>query len=210
MKRYDPRLWIGGLLVFLGLLSLLDNLNIISSVSDLFWGVIWGLVGLYFLYRLFVDRTNSWWAVFPAFILIGLSISQLLPNSLDGFGGLAFLGGISLAFWWVYFSDTSRWWAIIPGGVMLTLGVISVLDAVTGVENGGLLFLGLGLTFILVAILPGGSSRSWALIPGMIMLLFGAFLGTPLAGFAAYLWPAVLIILGGYFVVRFFRGQSTQ
>jgi hypothetical protein len=207
MKRYDPRLWIGGILIFLGALTLLDNLNIISNVSDVFWGVIWGLIGVYFLYRLFVDRTN-WWAVFPAFTLLGLSASQLLPDSLNGFSGLAFLGGISLAFWWVYFSDTSRWWAIIPGGVMLTLGVISVLDNVTGVENGGLLFLGLGLTFILVAVLPGGSSRSWALIPGVIMLVFGAFLGTPFAGLTAYLWPAVLIILGGYFVVRFFMKPS--
>ena len=209
MKRYDPRLWIGGLLVFLGLLSLLENLNIISGVSDIFWGVIWGLVGLYFLYRLYVDR-SSWWAAFPAFTLLGLSISQLLPNSMDGFIGLAFLGGISLAFFWVYFSDTTRWWAIIPAGVMLTLGVISVLDEVTGLDNGGLFFLGLGLTFILVAILPGGSSRSWALIPGMIMLLFGAFLGTSLAGFGAYLWPVVLIVLGGYFVVRFFKSQSSS
>jgi len=207
MKRYDPRLWIGGVLVFLGALSLLENLNIISDVSDIFWGVVWGLIGLYFLYRLYRDRT-SWWAVFPAFALLGLSISQLLPNSLDAYSGLAFLGAIGLAFLWVYFSDTSRWWAIIPAGVLLTLGVISVLDNVSGADNGGMLFLGLGLTFVLVAILPGGSSRSWALIPGAILLVFGAFLGTPFAGLTAYLWPAVLIILGGYFVVRFFMKPS--
>jgi hypothetical protein len=210
MKRYDPRLWIGGLLIFLGALTLLDNLNIISDVSDLFWGVIWGLAGLFFLYRLIVDRSASWWAAFPAFTLLGLSVSQLLPNSLEGFSGLAFLGGLSLAFFWVYFSDTHRWWAIIPAGVMLTLGVISVLDNVSGAENGGLLFLGLGLTFLLVAVLPGGSSRSWALIPGAILLVFGAILGTPLAGFTQYLWPVVLILLGGFFIVRFFRGRSAS
>jgi len=147
--------------------------------------------------------------VFPAFALLGLSISQLLPDSLDGFSGLAFLGGIGLAFLWVYFADTSRWWAIIPAGVMLTLGTISVLDEVSGVDNGGILFLGLGLTFILLTILPGGSSRSWALIPGVILLVFGAILGTPFSGFTQYLWPAILIILGGYFIVRFFRSQSS-
>ncbi len=207
MKRYDPRLWIGGILIFIGALSLLENLNIISDVSDVFWGVAWGLVGLYFLYRLYMDR-SQWWAVFPAFALLGLSASLLLPNSLAAYSGLAFLGGIGLAFLWVYFSDTSRWWAIIPAGVMLTLGVISVMDNVSGAENGGLLFLGLGFTFVLVAILPGGSSRSWALIPGAILLVFGAFLGTPFAGLTVYLWPAVLIILGGYFVVRFFMKPS--
>ena|SRR5258706_2908875 len=204
MKRYDPRLWIGGLLVFLGLLSLLDNLNIISGVSNIFWGVVWGLVGLYFFYRLYMDR-SQWWAIFPAFTLLGLAAS---PFS-GAFSGSVFLGAISLAFWWVYFSDTNRWWAIIPGGVMLTLGVISVLDNFTGLENGGILFLGLGLTFILVAILPGGSSRSWAFIPGIILLIFGAFLSTSFGGLTAYLWPVVLIILGGYFIVRFFMKPTS-
>jgi len=208
MKRYDPRLWIGGLLIFLGALTLLDNLNIISNISDIFWGVIWGLIGLFFLFQLITNR-SSWWAAFPAFTLLGLSASQLLPQALQSFSGLAFLGGISLAFWWVYFSDTGRWWAIIPGGVMLTLGVISVFDEVSGTDNGGMLFLGLGLTFILVAVLPGGRSRSWALIPGAVLLVFGAFLGTPFAGLTAYLWPVILIALGGYFVVRFFRSQSS-
>ena len=93
---------------------------------------------------------------------------------------------------------------------MLTLGVISMLDEVSGTDNGGFFFLGLGLTFILVTILPGGSSRSWALIPGIVMLIFGAIVGTPIAGFTAYLWPAVLIVLGGYFIVRFFRSQSSS
>ena len=125
------------------------------------------------------------------------------------FSGLGFLGAIGLAFWWVYFSDTNRWWAIILGGVLLTLGVLSVMNDVSDAKNGGMLFLGLGLTFILVAILPGGRSRSWALIPGAILLVLGAFLSTPFAGFTAYLWPIILIALGGYFVVRFFRSQSS-
>ena len=121
---------------------------------------------------------------------------------------MAFFAGISLAFWWVYFSDTQRWWAIIPAGVLLTLGIVSALDNVNGVQTGGSFFLGLGLTFVLVAILPGGASRSWALIPGTVLLLFGALLGTPLFGLADYFWPAVLILLGIYLVFRFFRRQS--
>ena len=205
MKRYDPRLWIGGLLIFLGGLSLLDNLNIISGVSSVFWGVVFGAAGIYCLYHL-IGNKSQWWLAFPAFTFLGLAVS---PFS-GAFSGLVFLGAISLAFWWVYFSDTNRWWAIIPAGVMLTLGTISVLDEVSGVENGGILFIGLGLTFILLTMLPGGSSRAWALIPGVILLVFGAILGTPFAGFTQYLWPAILIILGGYFIVRFFRSQSSM
>jgi hypothetical protein len=207
MKRFDPRLWLGGLMILGGVLALLENLNIISEVGDVFWGLIWGGVGLYFLNRLITHK--DWWAVFPAFALLGMAGSLLLPGVLEPYSGLVFFSALALAFLWVYFTDFSRWWAIIPAGVMLTLGTISVLDELGGMETGGMLFLGLGLTFILVAVLPGGRSRTWALIPGVILLAFGAVLGTPFAGFTQYLVPALLIVLGGYFVIRFFRSSTT-
>lgn len=209
MRKFDPRLWLGVLLVVGGVLSLLGALDIISDVGDLFWGMVWGAVGLFFLYILIRDRA-SWWAAFPAFTLLGLAASSFLPDSLEAFDGLVFFAGISLAFWWVYFTDQSRWWAIIPGGVMLTLGATSAIDDLSGIDTGGFFFLGLGLTFILVAILPGDSGRSWAFIPGVILLVFGSILGTPVVGILEYVWPAVLIALGLYFVVRFFRNQSTS
>jgi uncharacterized membrane protein (UPF0136 family) len=207
MRRIDPRLLIGILLVVGGVLSLLDVQGVISNAGGIFWGLVFGAGSLVFLYLLFNDP-NNWWAAFPGFILLGLAASSFLPDSLEAYDGLVFFAGISLAFWWVYFSDRQRWWAIIPAGVLLTLGIVSALDDVTGMDTGGSFFLGLGLTFILVAVLPGGGSRSWALIPGTILLIFGALLGTPFVGIAEYFWPAVLIVLGGYFVIRFFRNQS--
>jgi hypothetical protein len=207
MRRYDPRLIIGVLLVLGGLLSLLDSLNVISDGGDIFWGVIAAAGGLIFLNMLISQREN-WWAAFPAFTFLGLAASSFLPNSLENYSGLVFFAGISLGFWWVYFTGQERWWAIIPAGILLTLGVISSLENVADLETGGLFFLGLGLTFVLVAVLPGGNTRTWALIPGVILLLFGALLGTPYSGMTEYLWPAILIILGGYFVVRFFANRS--
>jgi hypothetical protein len=93
---------------------------------------------------------------------------------------------------------------------LLTLGVVSSLEDVSGFETGGLFFIGLGLTFMLVAVLPGGRGRSWALIPGTILLVFGALLGTTYGGITDYLWPAVLIALGGYFVLRFFTNRPLE
>jgi hypothetical protein len=209
MRRINPRLLIGILLVVGGFLSLLDVMGVISNAGGIFWGLVFGVGALSFLYLLFNDQTNNWWAAFPGFTLLGLAVSSFLPDSLDSYGGLVFFAGISLAFWWVYFTDRERWWAIIPAGVLLTLGVVSVLENATGTETGGSLFLGLGLTFLLVAVLPGGGSRTWALIPGTILLIFGAVIGTPLFGFAQYFWPVILIILGGFFVIRFFRNQSS-
>ncbi|MCC6500029.1 MAG: hypothetical protein IT313_07145 [Anaerolineales bacterium] len=208
MKKYDPRLWIGALLVFGGVLVLLENLNILSDVSDIFWGAIWGLIGLFFLFMLLRNR-SSWWAAFPAFTLLGLAASAFLPNSLEAFSGLVFFAGICIAFLWVYFTDVqSHWWAIIPFGILLTLGAIDALEETTGADSGNFLFLGLGLTFILVAILPGGKNRSWAFIPGLVLLVFGAFLTAGVVGWMQYLWPAALILVGGYFVLKFFRSPA--
>ena len=200
MKRYDPRLWLGGLLILGGVLALLENFNIISNVGDVFWGLLFGAGAVYFLQRLCIRR--EWWAAFPGFALLGLALSMLLPDALEAFSGLVFFAGIGLAFLWVYISDTTRWWAIIPAGVMLTLGVVSVMSDLSDGDTGGLFFIGLGLTFILVTLLPGGGSRTWALIPGAILLVFGATLGTPLGGFAQYIVPVLLILLGVYIIVR--------
>ena len=210
MKRFDPRLWLGILLVLGGILAMLDTMGVISNAGGIFWGLIWGAASLVFLYMLFNSREN-WWAAFPAFTLLGLSAQSFLPNSLSQFDGLVFFAGISFAFLWVYFTDMkNRWWAIIPGGVLLTLGVVSSLEGVSGLDTGGLFFLGLGITFILIALLPGGSGRSWALIPGTILLLFGAVLGFSAGNLTDYVWPVVLILLGGFFVFRFFKNPSSQ
>lgn len=209
MRRYDPRLVVGVLLVLGGLLALLDEIGIITNAGGIFWGLVLGAGGLVFLYILSNDRNNNWWAAFPAFTLLGLALASFLPEALDDYDGLFFFAGISSAFWWVYFTNTTeRWWALIPAGVLLTLGVVSVVEEASGMETGGLFFLGLGITFLLVAVLPNGGGRSWALIPGTILVLFGALLGMPYRGITDYLWPAVLILLGGYFVMRFFTNRS--
>ena len=100
MRRIDPRLLIGILLVFGGILSLLDVQGVISNASGIFWGFIFAAGGLAFLYLLNNDRSN-WWAVFPGFTLLGLAFSAFLPDSLEPYGGLAFFFGISAAFWWL-------------------------------------------------------------------------------------------------------------
>ena len=210
MRRIDTRLIIGGLLVLWGLLSLLDTMGIITNGGGIFWGLLFAAGSLFFFYML-VNQPENWWAALPAFTLLGLAASSILPESLEPYDSLVFFAGISLGFWWVYFKDNNNWWAIIPAGILLTLGVVSSLDNVSGVETGGLFFLGLGLTFVLVAALPGHKSeRSWAWIPGVALLLFGALLGTPYRGLSEYLWPAVLIVLGGYLVFRFYTNRSAR
>jgi hypothetical protein len=209
MRKYDFRLVFGGLLILGGVLALLGTMGVIGNAGGIFWGLVWGAVGVFFLYLLIGDRQRNWWAVFPAFTLLGMAVSSFLPKSIDFLSGLVFLGGISLAFWWVYFTDRSRWWAIIPAGTLLTLGAVSTLDEVSGIDTGGFFFIGLGLTFLLVALLPGGNKQSWAWIPAVILLILGTLSVTSL-GISSYVGPALLILVGGYLILRFFRNQSPE
>jgi hypothetical protein len=69
----------------------------------------------------------------------------------------------------------------------------------------GFFLVGLGLTFILLGVLPGYNNQlRWAFIPGGILTLIG-LLTMPLMGQAFnILWPAALIIAGGYIIIKNF------
>src|SRR5688572_29349835 len=120
LKKFDPRIIIGVVLLMGGALLLLETLGMLQGASDWFWGVLFIMAGVGFLALLL---GGNWWAVFPAMTLLALGATALLPESLDQYEGMIFLGGIGLSFWIVYFMDRSSWWALIPAGVMTTLAI---------------------------------------------------------------------------------------
>jgi hypothetical protein len=203
MKRIDFRILAGAALILLGALMLLERIGLFHGASDFFWGIVFLAGGAYFLYRFANNISSEWWAAIPGSALVGLGADSLLSGILGNWAGFFFLGFLGLGFLIIYFTGRERWWAIIPGGVLLTLGFISVLDHVFGGrETGGFFFLGLGLTFLLVAIL---ASMQWAYIPAVVLLIMGALLGTPFVGSLNLLWPAVLIIGGLILIFQFMR-----
>ncbi len=170
MKKFDPRIVLGFLLLVGGGLALAQALGYLEDASGLFWGGLFLAVGLVFLTLLF---GGHWWSAIPGFTLVGLGSLILLPDSLSEFGGAIFLGSIGLAFWVVYFTGrTDRWWALIPAGVLSALAVMIVVAQ--RFENiGGAVFLGgIGLSFFAVY-LSGRSERWWALIPGGVLVTLG-------------------------------------
>jgi hypothetical protein len=156
-----------------------------------------------FLFWFFNDR-SKWWAAIPGFTLAGMAASTLLLDRI-GWGGLAFLGGIGVGFWAVYVRQPAQWWAIIPGGVLLTLGFTSALTEAFHIgETGGVFFVGLGLTFLLVALL---ARMKWAYIPAALLLLLGLMLGTPFVGVLEYAWIGILLIAGLALVISAARSK---
>jgi hypothetical protein len=201
MKRFDFRILVGAVLILGGVLLLLDQTNILKGAATLFWTGVLALGAAIFLFWFLSDR-SKWWAAIPGFTLAGMAAASLLPNH-AGLGGLAFLGGIGLGFWAIYWSGRARWWAIIPGGVLLTLGVTSAMGEAYGVmDSGGVFLVGLGLTFVLVALL---AKMKWAFIPAAVLLLLGFFLGTPFVGTMEFIWIGVLLVAGVILVVSAIR-----
>lgn len=250
MKRFDPRIIIGLLLLAGGGLALAQTMGYLENASDYFWGGAFLIGGLAFLSLLF---SGNWWAAFPGFTLSAIGALILLPEALDELGGAIFLGGVALSFWYVYFTDRDyRWWAIIPGGVLTALallilassyfedysgmivlggigltffivyltnpverwwalipgGVLATLAGVTVAaerfgefQTGGFFFLGLAMTFLLVALL---ARMSWAYWPALILGIMGALGLASLMDIANYIWAVALIVIGGFMVLRVF------
>lgn len=206
MKRFDPRILIGTLLILAGGLGFLQAFGYLEDASDVFWGLVFLAAGAVFLF-LFASSfaSGGWWAAFPGFILAGLGVLILLPDALDAIGGAIFLGAIGLSFWAVYLTGRERWWAIIPGGVLFTLAIVSALPErlFGGIDTGGVFFLGLAFTFLLVALL---ANMRWAYWPAGALTVFGAFLFfQSQIDLFSYIAASALILAGGFIILRTLR-----
>lgn len=191
MKRINWRIIVGLLLMLWGALLLLERTGLFPWGVNLFWGIVGIGGGLALLYVFFANPRAQWWLATPGFFLLGLGAAAFLPEWLDG---LIFLGSIGLSFWVIYLTNPQHWWAIIPGGVLLTLAATSGLsERLAEVDTGSVFFLGLGLTFLLVAVL---ARQSWAYFPALALVLFAAVLGLGFGGLLDWLWIGALFLAG--------------
>lgn len=214
MKTFPWRIIVGVFLVLMGGLALLQTMHIFA-LQSLFWGllisVLFIVVGLAFLVALFQSRAN-WWAAIPGCSLIGIGAvigTSLLFPALSDVSGLLVLGGIGVGFWIVYFLNHKNWWAIIPGGVMLTLAGITVLGNHSA-YTGGVLFLGMGVTFGLLAVLPTGERRmTWPWIPAAVLFIMGVALTFTSTNYENIAWAVMLILVGLFFLGRSFLKKGS-
>ncbi len=195
MKPVSWKIIIGLLLTVVGGLALLQTFGVIPSE-----GKVWDIMlpacflagGIAFLYVLIANKSN-WWAAIPGFTLVGLALligSHLIP----GFGPYSagvFLAFIGVGFWVIYLLDFQKWWAIIPGGALLSVGALVAFGQVY------LLFLGLAVTFALLAILPNGAKRmTWPWIPAGVLGIMGISFLWAEGGVLNYVGPGLLIAGG--------------
>ncbi len=210
MKRFDMRIGFGLILIVAGIMFMLQNLGIFLGAGSLLWAILFGGAGLAFLNVYFSTREN-WWALIPGSTLtaIGLHIAMgiVLPSVTDFLGGAIIIGGIALSFWMIYAARRDFWWAIIPAGILSSVALIEILDNVfPRGEMDGLVVVGIGLTFLFLAVLPGYDNQlRWAFIPGGILTLIGILTMPLMETIFAVIWPLALIGAGGYVIYKNFK-----
>jgi hypothetical protein len=205
MKKDQSRLVWGSLLVLAGILFLLQEFQILGSAFQYLWVILMAAGAGVFLW-IYLTKKDQWWAIIPGLTLVGLSLvglEDLVPAIPSGdWTGAIFLGCIGLAFWLVYLRRREQWWAIIPGGVLLTLALVAGFESLSGWTDV-MFFLGMGVTFALVALLPNQTHDTrWAFIPAGILALLGIGLVGPIQSAFNYIWPVLLVGLGVYILFR--------
>lgn len=206
------RLLVGGLLVLAGLFALVNAITGLN-LAGLVWAVLFGLGGLAFIFVM-ASAKGNWWAAIPGFTLLGIGAvigsSELFPRLTEKIGGAYVLAGIGIGFLMVYLLNRSFWWAIIPTGVMFSLVVLIVLEPI--VKTGGVVifFLGLALTFGVLALIPidNGKRTNWPLFPAGALLIIGLIVGMGAYNWSGYIMPIIIILVGGYLVYRAIRTKA--
>ncbi|SFN62476.1 hypothetical protein [Mycetocola miduiensis] len=216
MRQWTIQIILGLLVLAAGVLLLVETV-LSDQVPGLLWAGLLAAGSAAFWYAYFAHR-SWWWSAIPAGALLGAAIAPVMELDPDGAGQwteVPFLAAVSTGFWAVYLQDHRRWWAVIPGGALLTLAVVSgVTDAVGGQGTGAILLLGLAVTFVLVAMLPSGSSRrrwAWIVAAALAAVALVVVLQTAeLLIVLNYLWPVAVIGGGAYLVWSAWRRRHAE
>jgi hypothetical protein len=168
-------------------------------------------VSLPFWVGFLVNPKENWWALIPGWITAAIAAVILLSETFSGEMMASFiLFSVALPFLVVFLINRKHWWALIPGGIIASNGVMLFFLAParnTGLRDEifvALMFACVSVTFIAVWIQRRGGSTTWAKYPAIgfaILSLLVLLVGVEVS----FLWPAVLIICGGWLLLDAMR-----
>jgi hypothetical protein len=195
-RKLNSLIW-GGLLVALGILLLIDNLDLLGDWNAPIWSLVLAALSLVFLATYFSDR-EQWWALIPGLVILGIAVAVFLAEQdlvADYVVATIILAGVGVPFFLIYLSDRQHWWALIPAFTMTGVATGVLLEgvgAISGTAVAGFVFAGISGGFGAIYLID--RHQWWALIPGGIMGVM-AF-GFLLAAATEYVLPIALILLG--------------
>ncbi len=211
MRSQAGRIVLALVLILFGVVALLGSLGVVDlplviTGPNFIWAVLFGVSGLAFIITFFSGREN-WWAIIPGLTLLGLGIlvAGVIPPPYEAYSGVFFMGCMALSFWIVFLTHPENWWAIIPGGVLLSITALIFLTQL--VDNGllgvGVMFLGMGATFLLVYLFAKPVARAiWPLFPAGILGVMGVLFLIGAAQAMNWVWGILLVAAGGWIIWR--------
>jgi len=198
-KRTMNIVW-GTIIILLGVLLLLITTGIIDININASWlfGILFFFAFLFFMGLYISMQRKQFWPLIPGIIMLGLSL-LILSEEIGIRGSIGaglFMLFIGLSFLVVYVFHSEHWWAVIPAGIVGSVSLVILFGDLVGV---GLMFLGMGVTFIALyfILLSTEDKHWWPLIPGGILAFMGIlFLFFGPIEFGNYILPIALIIVG--------------
>ncbi len=213
MKTKDINVFWGLVLVVLGIVFLLNELNVIvlGNLSNVIWAFIFGVMAAFFLITYFLKERKEWGWLFPATIFTGIALVIGLEGTHIGriLSAAPVLLGIAVPFAVKYFSDPrSKQWALIPTWALTVIAGVILLDRyMNGNLVGALVLYSIALPFLYVYLTD--KTRQWALIPFAATSVIGTI---PLLGlFLSGAWFDVVVVsimAVPFFVVYFWTKKS--
>lgn len=204
-KRTMNIVW-GSIIILLGVFLLLITTDVIDINLNASWlfGILFLFAFLLFMGIYFSMRREQFWPLIPGIIMLGLSLLILseeigLRSTIGAGLFILFLG---LSFLVVYIFHPEHWWAVIPAGIVGSVSLVIFFGDLLGV---GLMFLGMGVTFIALyfILLSTEDKHWWPLIPGSILAFMGIlFLFFGPIEFGNYILPIALIIVGIILIIK--------
>ena len=213
MVKFNARKYLGIILLFVGGLILIQNLNLFKSdIGSVVGAIIYGTFSIYLFFQ-FSHRPDHWWWLIIGVFLLGLALSNIiiLFDTLEQYSPMVGITFAGIGFLIIYLYNRTNWWALIPGSILISLGIIRYLEVTSpDTSTNGILFFGTGIAFLLIFLIPSslGERMNWPLIPTVIFLAIGATasLDQDLNIFS-FVGPG-LLILGGLLVLNVARSNK--
>lgn len=216
MEKNKNRLLLGAALFGIGLLSLLNNLDVFRLDEEYVLSLIFAGSGAALMQHGWSSKPRKWtFYAGSALVIVGACIfieaSWLLPDELIG---TMFLWlGASLLYL-VYQRDRIRnWWVLLFAGPMFTIGSVVLFEGfrwLRGDTMAVLIMMGFAATFGYLYMLRSPERKlEWAKFPAAVFFLIGVFilLAKEFRGTIPFVISGLFILAGVYLIYRTVRAD---
>jgi hypothetical protein len=213
MENQSRGIFIGGIIVLLGLFFLMPNIGIKVSYSAILGicisiAVAWTFYSTYTNHRKFKFLLHL--AALTAFLTLLLLINLFWVHS-GNITSIIFFTVCAIVFGNIYRTNKKLVWAIVPAGIAIALVTTNLLNCLGLLRTDHewiILFLGSGLAFYYMWIQRQELKRyKWAKIVAYLLIVIAMSIyieTTPFIG-ADILLPGLLILFGVYLIAQFAR-----